>query len=102
MTVAARDTVARHGPEEGMESSGLLAEEVPSIIMCGGRLWNFVVGGRLDGMDQIGELSGVVDEEDGNIVANHVKISLENEPSQLLVVQHSSTVFVSKELTSSV
>lgn len=76
VTVAAGNAVARHGPEEGVESGGLRAEEVPSRIVGGGSLGNLVVGARLDGVDKVGEADGILDEEDGDVVANDIEVAL--------------------------
>lgn len=35
-------------------------------------LGDFIVGAGLDSMDQIGELHGILDEENGNVVANNI------------------------------
>lgn len=67
-----RDTVTGHGPEESVEGAGLLAEEVPGRVVGSGCLWDLVVTPRLDCVDQIGELDGILDEKDGNVVANDV------------------------------
>ena len=76
VTVAAGNAVARHGPEEGVESGRLGAKEVPSGIVSGGGLRNFVVGARLDGVDKVGEADGILNEEDGDVVADDIEVAL--------------------------
>ncbi|GMG24939.1 unnamed protein product [Aspergillus oryzae var. brunneus] len=68
----ARDTMAGHGPEQGVQGTGLLAEEVPSRVMGSGSLRDLIVTTRLDSVDEIREKNSVLDEEDGNVVANNI------------------------------
>lgn len=68
----ARDTMAGHGPEQGVQGTGLLAEEVPSRVMGGSSLRDLIVTTRLDSVDEIREKNSVLDEEDGNVVANNI------------------------------
>jgi len=44
--------------------------------MCSGCLRDLPVRGRLDGVNEIGELDGILDEENGDVVADDVKIAL--------------------------
>lgn len=74
------DTVAGHGPEEGVQSRRLLAEKVPGRVVGRGSLGDLAVGLGLDGVDQVGELGGRLDEEDGDVVANNVKVALVGVP----------------------
>jgi hypothetical protein len=53
----------------------LLAEEVPGRVVSSCALRNFTIRLRLDRMDEIGELNGVLNEEDGNVVPHDVEIS---------------------------
>lgn len=76
VTVAAWNAVARHGPEEGMESGGLGAEEIPGGIVSGGSLGNLVVGARLDGVHKVGEADSILDEEDRDVVADDIEVAL--------------------------
>lgn len=76
MPEAPGDSVSSHGPEEGVEGRRLLAEKVPGRVVGRGGLGNFVVGAGLDGMDEVGELDGVLDEEDGDVVADDVQVAL--------------------------
>lgn len=76
MSVAPRDTVSGHGPEQGVKSRSLLAEEVPCRVMSGGALRNLTIGGWLDRVNQVRELDGILNEEDGNVVSDNVKVAL--------------------------
>lgn len=67
-----RDTVTSHGPEQSVQRAGLLAEEIPGGIVSRLSLGDFVVAAGLDGVDQIGKKNGVLDEEDGDIIADDV------------------------------
>lgn len=67
-----RDTVTSHGPEQSVQSARLLAEEIPGGIVSRLGLGDFVVAAGLDGVDQIGEENGILDEEDGDIVADDI------------------------------
>lgn len=59
-----------------MKSCGLLAEEVPSRIVRRGSLGHLAVRAGLDGVDQVGEMNGRLDEEDGDVVAHNVEVAL--------------------------
>lgn len=72
VAVGPDDAVLSHGPEQGVQGAGLLAEEVPGAVMGGCRLRDLAVGRRLDGVDQIREENSVLDEEDRDVVANNV------------------------------
>lgn len=66
------NAMARHSPEESVHGAGLLAEEVPGRVVGRRRLGDLIVAPGLDGMDQIGEEDGILDEEDGNVVAHNI------------------------------
>lgn len=76
VSVASGNSIASHGPEQSVKSRGLLAEKVPSRVVCGGSLRHLTVRAGLDSVDQIGELDGRLDEEDGDIVAHNIEIAL--------------------------
>lgn len=40
------------------------SEEIPGVVMCALSLRHLLVGFRLDGVDEVDELDGVLDEED--------------------------------------
>lgn len=72
MTVAAHDTKAGHRPEQRVEGTRLGTEEVPSRIVGRSSLRYLVFGTRFDGMNQVGELDSILNEEDGDVVSNDV------------------------------
>lgn len=72
MSVRSRDAPARHGPKEGVQRAGLLAEKVPGCVVSGRRLRHFVVWFRLHGVDKVREADGVLNEEDGDVVSNDI------------------------------
>jgi hypothetical protein len=51
MPVATWDAIASHGPEQGVKSAGLRAEEVPRGVMGRSCLGDLTVWARLDSMD---------------------------------------------------
>ena len=55
---------------------GLEANEVPEVIMRRLPLRNLVVRLGLDSVDDVGEFDRVLDEEDGNVIANEVPDTL--------------------------
>src|SRR5450830_129364 len=73
--VAARDRAVRHGPHQHVHRFGHQRGEVPERIVRAGRLRDRVVRLRLDGVDQVGELHRVLDEEDGDVVADQVPVA---------------------------
>jgi hypothetical protein len=72
VTETTRDAVPGHGPEQGVQGTRLLAEEVPGRVVSRGRLGDLIVWPWLDGVDQIREPNGILDEENGNVVSNDV------------------------------
>jgi hypothetical protein len=72
VTERPHDAIAGHGPEERVQRAGLLAEEVPGGVMRSGSLRYLAVRVGLDGVDQVGEFYSVLDEEDGDVVADDV------------------------------
>lgn len=56
--------------------------------MSGRGLWNLAVGTGLDGVDEIRELYGVLNEEDGNIVSHNVKVALIRVADSLAAPSH--------------
>lgn len=76
VTERTRDTVTGHGPEQGVKSRGLLAKEIPGGVMGCGGLRDFTIALGLDGVDQVGELDGILDEKDGNVVTDDIKVAL--------------------------
>jgi hypothetical protein len=66
------NTVASHCPQKSVQSTGLLAEKVPSRVVRSRRLRDLVVAPRLHRVDQVREFNGILDEEYRNVVADDV------------------------------
>jgi hypothetical protein len=66
------DSMRAHRPEQGMESRRLLAEEIPSGIVSSRCLRDLAIRRRFDRMNKIGELNGILDEEDWDVVADNI------------------------------
>ncbi len=58
-----------------MKGFRLKGDEIPKSIVGALTLRHFVVGFRLDGMDEIGEFNGVLNEKDGRVVADQVEVA---------------------------
>jgi hypothetical protein len=54
---------------------GVQILEVPVVVVCGLRLRYLTVGLRLTSVDHIGELHGVLNEEDRDVVANEIPVA---------------------------
>jgi hypothetical protein len=59
-----------------MRRLGMKILEIPEIIVCALRLRHLVVRLGLAGVDNVGELHGVLDEEDGDVVTDDIPVSL--------------------------
>ena len=55
--------------------SGIQRDEIPEIVVRGLRLRKAAVGLLLGGMDEVGELDRVLDEEDRDVVADEVPVA---------------------------
>lgn len=55
---------------------GLKTNKVPEVIVCRLALGDFIVRFRLNGMYNIWEFDGILNEEDGNVVSDQVPIPL--------------------------
>ena len=64
--------MSSHRPEKSMQSTGLLAEEVPGRVVSSRGLRDLTVTSGLDGVDQVGELDGILDEEGRHVDADDV------------------------------
>ena len=73
---ATRDRAVGHDPHDHVHRFGAERDEVPEIVMRGLRLREAAIGRGLGGVDQIGELDRVLDEEHRDIVADEVPIAL--------------------------
>lgn len=67
--------MARQCPKDGMQRSCLLTEKVPGSIVCGGRLRNLILGLGFQGVNEVGELDGVLNKEYWRIVSHNVKVA---------------------------
>jgi hypothetical protein len=72
MPERANGAMTAHRPEQSVERRWLLAEKVPSAIMSSSGLGDLAVWPGLDSMDQIWELDGILNEEDGDVVTNDI------------------------------
>jgi hypothetical protein len=70
------NTVASHCPQKGVKCARLLAEEVPSGVVRGSSLGDLVVATGLDGVNEIREQDGILDEENGNVVSNNIYLQI--------------------------
>lgn len=50
--------------------------------MGAGSLWDLAVGPGLDGMDEVREMDGRLDEEDGDVVPHDIEVALVGVTSQ--------------------
>lgn len=69
-----------------MKGRGLLAEEVPGGIVASRSLWHLAIGLGLDGVDEVGELDRILNEEDGNVVPHDIEVALVGVAKQLLAI----------------
>src|ERR1700690_312454 len=72
----ARNGSIRHDPQNHVHAFRQERDEIPERVMRRGVLRIVAVGLHLDRMDEIGKLDRILDEEDGNVVADKVKIAL--------------------------
>ena len=72
----ARDRPVGHDPHDHVHALGRERDEVPEVVVGGLRLREAPVRLRLGGVDQVGELDRVLDEEDGDVVADEVPVPL--------------------------
>lgn len=81
-----RDPAVGHVPQGVMRGFGVERDEVPERVVRALRLRDLPVGVRLAGVDDVGELDGVLDEEDRDVVADQVEgaflgVELRREPA---------------------
>ena len=65
-----------HDPHDHVHALGRERDEVPEVVVGGLRLREVAVRLGLDGVDQVGELDRVLDEEDRDVVADEVPVAL--------------------------
>ena len=73
--VAARDRAVRHHPHQHVRRLGHQRDEVPERVVRRRRLRHRVVRLGLDGVDEVGELHRVLDEEHRDVVADDVPVA---------------------------
>ena len=73
---SAGDSAIGHGPHDHVHAFRHEGNEVPKVVVSGLCLWEVAVGLGLGGMNEVGKLEGVLDEEHGNVVADDVPITL--------------------------
>ncbi|KAI9166472.1 LOW QUALITY PROTEIN: putative two component histidine kinase [Paramyrothecium foliicola] len=74
--VRAGDGAVRHGPHEHVRRLRVHELEVPEVVVRRLGLGHLVVRLGLAGVDDVRELHGVLDEEDGDVVADEVPVAL--------------------------
>ena len=72
----ARDRPVGHDPHDHVHALGRQRDEVPEVVVGRLRLREAAVGLLLGGMDHVGELDRVLDEEDRDVVADEVPVAL--------------------------
>ena len=70
-----RDSPVGHGPHDHVHGLWAQGDEVPEVVVRRLGLREAAVRGRLGRMDQVGELDGVLDEEDRDVVAHQVPVA---------------------------
>ncbi len=72
----ARDGAIRHRPHQHVHALGHQRDEIPEGVVRRGRLREAAIRLHLHGMDQVGELHRVLDEEHRDVVADQVEVAL--------------------------
>ena len=75
MRKRARDRAIRHRPHDHVRALRHQADEVPEGVVRAGGLRIAAVGLHLHGMDEIGELDRVLDEEHRDVVADEIPVA---------------------------
>ena len=71
----ARDRPVRHDPHDHVHALGRQRDEVPEIVVRRLRLREAAIRLRLGGVDQIGKLDRILDEEDRDVVADQIPVA---------------------------
>ena len=71
--VRARNAAVAHVPEDVVGGLCVQGNEVPEAIVCRLGLWDLTVRLGLAGVNDVGELDAVLDEEDGHVIAHQVE-----------------------------
>ena len=75
-SVRPRDRPVRHQPHDVVGRLGVERHEVPERVVRRLRLRDLAIRVRLDGVDDVGELDPVLDEEDRHVVADQIEVAL--------------------------
>jgi hypothetical protein len=75
-TKGATDSTIRHDPHRHVDTFRRQRNKIPEIIVRGLSLWKTAVGFLLGGMDKVGKLDRILDEEHGNVVSDDVPVAL--------------------------
>ena len=73
--VRARNGAIRHHPHQHVHALGHERREIPERVVRRGGLREAAVRLHLHGVDQVGKLDGILDEEHRNIVADEVEVA---------------------------
>src|ERR1700749_3160583 len=90
--IAARNSPVRHDPHHHVEAFRSQRNEIPERVMGGLCLWELAVRLRLRGMDKVGELDGVLYEEDRNVVSYEIEIAF------LCIKLHGEPAYVARQI----
>ncbi len=74
--VGAWDAPVGHVPDGVRRGFGVQRDEVPERVVRGLGLWDFAIRMRLAGVDDVGELDAVLDEEHRHVVADQIERAL--------------------------
>jgi len=74
--IRARNATVAHGPHKHMRGLGVVELEVPEVVVCRLGLGYLVVRLGFGGVDDVGKLDGILDKEDGNVVADQIPVTL--------------------------
>ncbi len=87
-----RDRAVGHDPQQHVDALGRERHEVPEVVVGGLGLRKGPVRRLLGGVDQIGELDGVLDEEHRDVVAHQIPVAL------LGVELHGEAAYVARQV----
>ncbi len=71
----ARQRAVRHRPQQHVHAFGHQRDEIPEGVVRRGRLRIATIGLHLHGVDDVGKLDRILDEEDRDVVADQVEVA---------------------------
>ena len=74
--ITARDGAVGHGPHQHVRDFRRQRSEIPEGVVRAGRLRHAIVRLGLDGVHQVRELHRILDEEDGDVIADQIPVAL--------------------------